>query len=120
MLTEETAIKLIQQEFGMPPGAIEPVEVKDILTAYFVDMGSYLVGIKDLKDGSYRLTIMRDGQRIDTYHDAPTLEEDEGRTQIERRTRYLQSVRNAILKHGVDWCKRVYIAHKKWSDLSSH
>lgn len=108
MLTEEIAIKLILQELGVSPNTIKPVGVEGCLTTYFVDMGSYLVGIKDLNDGSYRLTIMRNGQRIDTYHDAQTLEEDEGRTQIERRTRYLQFVRNTILKHGVDWCKRVY------------
>lgn len=114
MLTEEIAIKLILQELGASPNAIKPVGVEGYLTTYFVDMGSYLVGIKDLSDGSYRLTIMRDGQRIDTYHDAQTLEEDEDRTQIERRTRYLQSVRNAIIKHGIDWCKRV---HDDWETL---
>lgn len=107
MLTQKIALKLIRQELNTLPDGIEFLSAPGLL-AYIAAKGNYILSIKDLQDGSYRLRVQRDGQRIDTYYNAETLEEDETRGEIEYRAREAEKIRNAILKHGVDWCKQVY------------
>lgn len=109
MLTEETAIKLIRRELGLLPDRIMALcEYKGEVTTYFAYMGRYPLTITACDEKTLQMRIWRCGQSISTYYDAETLKEDETRTQIERRAAHAETVRNAILKHGVDWCRQVY------------
>lgn len=109
MLTKKIAIKVIRRELGLSPDRIlEVCEHKGEVTTYFTYMGRYSLTVTACDEKTLRLTIWRYGQSISTYYDAETLKEDKTRTQIERRAVHAETVRNAILKHGVDWCKQVY------------
>ncbi len=109
MLTEKAAVKLVLQELGASPNALRTTLVHNgEIKMYLVHMGHYDVKVTACDEATLLMTIWRNGQSISTYYDAETLKEDKTRTQIELRAVHAETVRNAILKHGVDWCKQVY------------